>query len=130
MENFPAIDLRNDTKRLIDGLEGNRLLRFEVAKILDAKVILNPLIQERTHPNYAPIKGLSFEELCGSFGDLIDRKVPLKYPWVYTDNIGNTEYGFYLRSGKADTEIDNQRQDKKDAKQNTDNKQTGRSQND
>lgn len=34
MENFPAIDLRNDTKRLIDGLEGNRLLRFEVAKIL------------------------------------------------------------------------------------------------
>lgn len=34
MENFPAIDLRNDTKCLIDGLEGNRLLRFEVAKIL------------------------------------------------------------------------------------------------
>lgn len=34
MENFPAIDLKNDTKRLIDGLEGNRLLRFEVAKIL------------------------------------------------------------------------------------------------
>lgn len=34
MENFPAIDLRNDTKRLIDGLEDNRLLRFEVAKIL------------------------------------------------------------------------------------------------
>lgn len=34
MENFPAIDLKNDTKRLIDGLEDNRLLRFEVAKIL------------------------------------------------------------------------------------------------
>lgn len=34
MENFPAIDLKNDTKRLIDGLEGNRFLRFEVAKIL------------------------------------------------------------------------------------------------
>ncbi len=81
----------------------------EVAKILDAKVILNPLIQERTHPNYAPIKGLSFEELCGSFGDLIDRKVPLKYPWVYTDNIGNTlvnrvkeALDAALKSGNAD----------------------------
>ena len=63
----------------------------EVAKILDAKIILTPLIQERRTPGKSgPVKGLTFEELCGSFGDLIDRNYPLNYPWVYSDNRDQT----------------------------------------
>ncbi len=61
----------------------------EVAKIIDGKIILTPLIQERRTPGKsAPVKGQTFEELCGSFGDLIDKNYPLKSPWVYSENTG------------------------------------------
>lgn len=45
------------------------------------------------------------------------------------DNVGDAENRLNVRRGKTDAEIDNQRQDKKDAEQNADDEETGRSEN-
>lgn len=61
----------------------------QIARAVGGKVLLNPLIQERTHkPGKPDIAGLSQGELSKIFPGFISERPELPYPWVYDDNAG------------------------------------------
>ncbi len=59
------------------------------ARLFNKKIILNPLIQERTkHVGTPQAKGHTQAEIEAYFPGLIAPEPALKYPWVYDDNAG------------------------------------------